>query len=393
MLTKHGALITDMRGKLGGQVYSKNRYGQFVCNAYKPLNPQTTYQQQNRAYLANVVAAWKQLSESNRLSWNSAAMYLKGFNCFGDSFSYTAYNCFVKCNLVYFTIYGSVLSSCPSLFTPAPVIQWHVTCITEQQLFQIGISPYFAEDTYFFVYATRPLVAGRKPRKSDYRRILFTPTTNIDDSMFTNAYTTYFGGFPPIGSVVHFKLCVASSINGIMSSSSYASATASSYLTPIIPFNLNLASFDSISGVLSLNASTSAFACLTACDFSKPFSFRFRLLTVSATAVLRCNFASINTQIPVNDSRNRYRILPNPTNHAWIFNLLGSTLGGAPVVSVYDYVVFSYDGSKLLVYSGSSFDDLTLYGSFSVVFSGVGYINFCLASANATQIDSIAFNR
>lgn len=393
MLYTNGAIITDVRGSIGGQTYSKNRYGKFVCNKYSPTNMRTAAQQLNRRLLAQSVYSWRNLSEHERLSWNSAAMYLKGYNCFGDSFSYTAYQCYIKCNTIYLYLHGDSLTSCPAIFRPSPLKTFSFTINLESQLFMFDYSLFSDSDTAIMLYATKPLAQGRKPKKSDYRRFFVNFDSSLLDSDVTNAYVSYFGSFPSVGKVVYISAVLASMSNGLLSSLFTASAVCSSYLQDITPYNLQQANWNPATKVLSLNASTSAFAALTACDFSKPFSFRFRLLTVSATAVLRCNFASINTQIPVNDSRNRYRILPNPTNHAWIFNLLGSTLGGAPVVSVYNYVVFSYDGSKLLVYSGSSFDDLTLYGSFSVVFSGVGYINFCLASANATQIDSIAFNQ
>lgn len=42
---KFGMMMTDARGKLGGQVFSKNRSGSYVRTKVTPVNPQTTTQQ------------------------------------------------------------------------------------------------------------------------------------------------------------------------------------------------------------------------------------------------------------------------------------------------------------------------------------------------------------
>lgn len=393
MLTKNGAIIVDMRGKLGGQVYSKNRYGRFMCNVYRPVNPQTTYQQQNRAYLANVVAAWKQLPESNRLSWNSAAMYLKGYNCFGDSFSYTAYNCFVKCNLVYYTIFGTSLNICPAIFTPAPIFQWSVKCISEQQFFQIGIPPYFAEDTYFFFYATKPLVPGRKPRKSDYRRFLFTPTSYYDNAMFTNAYTAYFGGFPPVGSVVHFKICVASSVNGLMSSSAYTSAVCSSYLSDMTPSNLQQASYNSITKVLSLNANSTAFAHLATIIDASYFSMSFRVLSFGVSNPFRFALSTSPSYKLWNSTDNHYRWSLYTINSAFQCTKQSLVIGQCIAPSNSDYLVLSVKNGTAYVYFGSSLDSLSLISQFRWDASGLYYLNVTNASSYAVQIDSLKLSQ
>ncbi len=67
-----GAGTTDMRNKLNGWVYSRNRYGGYVRSKPTPVNPQTTYQQKQRQQLGNLSSQWRGLTEAQRQAWKDA---------------------------------------------------------------------------------------------------------------------------------------------------------------------------------------------------------------------------------------------------------------------------------------------------------------------------------
>lgn len=95
---KFGMMMTDARGKLGGQVFSKNRSGAYVRTKVTPVNPQTAYQQNSRAILGNLSASWSGLTENQRKRWNDAVEDWKKTDIFGDLKTPTGKNLFTGLN-------------------------------------------------------------------------------------------------------------------------------------------------------------------------------------------------------------------------------------------------------------------------------------------------------
>jgi hypothetical protein len=81
---KFGMMMTDASGKLGGQVFSKNRGGSYVRTKVTPLNPQTTAQTNVRGIFASISSAWSNLSESARASFNGFVSDYARTDVFGD---------------------------------------------------------------------------------------------------------------------------------------------------------------------------------------------------------------------------------------------------------------------------------------------------------------------
>jgi hypothetical protein len=81
---KFGMMMTDASGKLGGQVFSKNRGGSYVRTKTTPSNPQTTAQMSVRGIFASISSRWSTLSEANRLSFNNFVADYAKTDIFGD---------------------------------------------------------------------------------------------------------------------------------------------------------------------------------------------------------------------------------------------------------------------------------------------------------------------
>lgn len=97
---KFGMMMTDARGKLGGQVFSKNRSGAYVRTKVTPVNPRTTDQQANRSLLGSLSANWSGLTEAQRNAWNGAVESWQRTNVFGDLTKPTGKNLFTSLNKV-----------------------------------------------------------------------------------------------------------------------------------------------------------------------------------------------------------------------------------------------------------------------------------------------------
>ena len=81
---KFGMMMTDASGKLGGQVFSKNRGGAYVRTKVTPLNPQTTAQAFVRGIFASISSAWSGLAQGKRDSWNNFVNDYARTDVFGD---------------------------------------------------------------------------------------------------------------------------------------------------------------------------------------------------------------------------------------------------------------------------------------------------------------------
>ena len=95
---KFGMMMTDARGKLGGQVFSKNRAGAYVRTKVTPVNPRTAAQQLSRFILGSLSASWSGLTEAQRRAWNNAVSEWQKTDIFGDLRKPTGKNLFTSLN-------------------------------------------------------------------------------------------------------------------------------------------------------------------------------------------------------------------------------------------------------------------------------------------------------
>jgi hypothetical protein len=70
---KLNSLLADIRGKMGGSVFSSNGAGYYVKVLTPPVNPRTPGQSTRRAQFAFLVRAWNFLSTGERDAWTDYA--------------------------------------------------------------------------------------------------------------------------------------------------------------------------------------------------------------------------------------------------------------------------------------------------------------------------------
>jgi hypothetical protein len=95
---KLGAIVTDMSGKLGGHVFSKNKGGKYMRTKSTPSNPQSSAQMSIRGIFASISSAWSALTESSRLSFNGFVSAYATTDIFGDLRNPSGKNLFQRLN-------------------------------------------------------------------------------------------------------------------------------------------------------------------------------------------------------------------------------------------------------------------------------------------------------
>ena len=113
MKMKWGALVVDGRGKIGGQVASKNRSGAYLRTKVTTVNPRSTSQISVRNRLAGLSQGWRGLSAANRAAWNGAVADFAKTNIFGDLVNPTGFNLYQRLNNNLLRIGESALSTPP----------------------------------------------------------------------------------------------------------------------------------------------------------------------------------------------------------------------------------------------------------------------------------------
>lgn len=96
---KFTAVVADMRGKLAGSVFSKNRGGAYVRTKVTPVNPNTTAQATVREIFTNLAQAFRNLTPEQITAWNAAVDNFKGTDIFGDIKRPSGINLFQRLNL------------------------------------------------------------------------------------------------------------------------------------------------------------------------------------------------------------------------------------------------------------------------------------------------------
>lgn len=201
MKIKYSALVSGASGKLNGSVAARNRYGNYFRNKTTPINRDTTPQQRMRAIFGAISKRWSRITESQREAWENLAKDHPYTDIFGDSMTLQASAMFQKVNLNLEKLGLSSLDAPGSKQENGTLAGLEFTflgaagLITELDLIP-ELQEAVAEDTTLVVYATRPVSAGKKFLKNDFRMLgsmeIAAASVNVTEDILP-LYTAVFG--------------------------------------------------------------------------------------------------------------------------------------------------------------------------------------------------------
>lgn len=202
MKIKWGMMMTDGRGKLGGQVASKNRGGAYVRTKVTPVNPNTSFQSAVRQRLASLSKEWGSLSEERRRSWNESANsgQWNKTDIFGDARRPTGKNLFTGINLVSLETTNTLLLNVPKKADFAQFTADAPTVIVGGVVqVDVNVAEAPTLGTRWQIEATVPVSPGRYYLKNLFR---FVDATNqvTEGAGTLDISTEYALRFGPLGS-------------------------------------------------------------------------------------------------------------------------------------------------------------------------------------------------
>lgn len=206
---KFGMMMTDARGKLGGQVFSKNRSGAYVRTKVTPVNPQTSFQQANRQLLGNLSSQWSSLSTEQRTAWNNTVEQWQKTNVFGDLAKPTGKNLFTGLNKNVLNFFpGSDIMQVPPAkaeLVPMAVASATFYVSTDNQLL-IVLRGSELPGKKVRVRATPPLSAGTSYVKNQLRDLGSAFTVSTENGIVAQAAYIARFGTPLVGANVWLEV-------------------------------------------------------------------------------------------------------------------------------------------------------------------------------------------
>lgn len=107
--------IGAMSGRLGGQVFARNRSGSYVRQGTKPVNTNTARQQAVRNFMQTLSTRWSNvLTALQREEWNAYAAAVLAVNRLGETIQLTGQNWFVGNNSVILSAGGQIADDGPA---------------------------------------------------------------------------------------------------------------------------------------------------------------------------------------------------------------------------------------------------------------------------------------
>ncbi|MBA7709082.1 hypothetical protein ES703_117990 [subsurface metagenome] len=161
-LIKFGGGITEMRGSIAGNVYSRNRYGAYARARTKPINPNTARQQAVRAAVAALTVRWSStLTSLQRTAWDLYASNVPMKNKLGETIYLSGFNHYIRSNTALMRGGISTIDAGPVIFElpdQDPLLSFTASEATSQATvtFDDGFAWCSEDDAWMEIYAGKP---------------------------------------------------------------------------------------------------------------------------------------------------------------------------------------------------------------------------------------------
>ena len=167
---KLSAIVSDMRNKLNGSVFARNRGGLYLRTKVTPVNPQTVAQQAARNNLTSFSQGWRSLTEAQRDSWNAAVGNFATTDIFGDLRNPSGINLYNRLN-INITNGGGAPITTPPVPTGAPAVDSVVLAANATGgTYTVTFTPDpIPADTAMIVESTAALSPGISNASAEYR--------------------------------------------------------------------------------------------------------------------------------------------------------------------------------------------------------------------------------
>lgn len=216
--------MADMRGKIAGTVFSKNRGGAIARTKVTPSNPQTASQLVTRSRLTGFSQGWRGLTQAARDAWDTAVQNFPRTNVFGDSTILSGHQLYIGLNSQLLAAGASQIGTPPNPTGAAAISSPVLVAAVGASTLTIAFDPDpVPANTAFIVDATTSLSPGRSNVKNQFRQIGVLAAATASPGDIWAEYIAKFG-VPSVGQKVHVQLRAVNTLTGEVSGAVRASA-------------------------------------------------------------------------------------------------------------------------------------------------------------------------
>lgn len=189
------AVVADMRNKLNGTVFSKNRYGAYTRTKVTPVNPQTAAQQLVRNRFGGRSSAWRTLNDAQRQTWIDGAPQFPIFDIFGNQKILSGQALYEQLNLNRELIGESPMGSCPAPQSVGNVVLDSITADVSSEQLMLNSSTATVPSGFTCVVEATPVYSpGIYFVKNKYRFVqLLEATGGFNGQNIYTAWSALFG--------------------------------------------------------------------------------------------------------------------------------------------------------------------------------------------------------
>lgn len=208
------AVVADMRNKLAGTVFSKNKAGAYARTKVSPVNRRTADQTIVRQRLGTLSQGWRGLSSEQRSAWSSASANFPKKDQFGNTYFLTGAQLYVGLNT---NLATAAQSGITTPLAPVEIPEYTIETVTADAStpnLLITMSGAVPAGCTLIVQATQQVSAGRTFVSNLFRQINVIPAgTAMAARDFIIGYTAKFGALAA-GNVIGIRCYLISDESG-----------------------------------------------------------------------------------------------------------------------------------------------------------------------------------
>lgn len=198
-------LDVPQSGSVAGVTSSRNRFGQYKRTRAIPVNPASDRQGTVRGRLAELSAAWRDLTDAQRAGWATLGGSYARTDALGQAYNLDGQQAYVSVNMCNLDAGNAVVSDAPGMIAPSGLLTATITSTGGTLSVAYTATP-LAAGCRLFTYASPQRSPGRQ-YESDLRLIHVSAAAAASPANILSAYTARFGA-PVVGQKIHFSFQV-----------------------------------------------------------------------------------------------------------------------------------------------------------------------------------------
>ena len=208
------AIVADIRNKLNGSVFSKNKAGAYIRTKVTPVNPQSVSQQNVRNALSTNSQAWRGLTEDQRQGWNNAAPNFPYTDIFGNIKQLSGFQLFVKLNNNLANIASGAITDAPTPVAIPAITSLTLTAAAGAGTVTVTYAPTPVPADFSMVVESTPNVTpGKEFVKNLYRVIAIRAAAATSPFSAAASFVALYG-VPVEGMKIFVRVKLVSTLTG-----------------------------------------------------------------------------------------------------------------------------------------------------------------------------------